>query len=176
VLLGGVYPLTVWAFSTLLFPHQAEGSLVRTADGQIVGSSLIGQEFTAAKYFHSRPSAAGAGYDATSSGGSNLGPTSQKLADSIKQRVADYRAENKTGPAAEVPADAVTASASGLDPEISLANAQQQAQRVADARGLTIGQVSALIDRHTLKRDLGVFGEPGVNVTDLNLALDQESR
>jgi K+-transporting ATPase ATPase C chain len=175
VLLGGVYPLVVWAFGTALFPHQAAGSLVNNADGRIAGSSLIGQTFTGANYFHSRPSAAGAGYDASSSGGSNLGPTSQKLNDAITQRIADYRSENKLDTGTEVPADAVTASASGLDPEISMANARLQAQRVADARGLPIGQVNALIEKHTDGRSLGVFGEPGVNVLLLNLDVDSIS-
>ena len=173
VLLGGIYPLAVWAVGKVIFPRQAEGSLVTDANGQVVGSTLIGQQFTDAKYFHPRPSAAGAGYDPTSSGGSNLGPTSQKLADAIKQRVANYRTENHLAANAEVPADAVTASASGLDPEISLHNAQLQAQRVADARKMTLDQVQTLIDKNTDKRDLGVFGEPGVNVLLLNLDLDK---
>jgi K+-transporting ATPase ATPase C chain len=173
VLLGGAYPLAVWAVGTVVFPHQAEGSLIIGADGRIVGSSLIGQTFTAEKYFHSRPSLAGAGYDATESGGSNFGPTSQKLADEIRQRVANYRAENKLAADAAVPADAVTASASGLDPEISAANARLQAARVAAARGMTVGQVAGLIDANTENRDLGVFGEPGVNVLLLNMELDK---
>ncbi len=172
VLLGGIYPLAVWGFGRLLFPRQAEGSLIADAQGRVVGSALIGQQFVSAKYFHPRPSAAGNGYDPTASGGSNLGPTSRKLADAIKRRVADYRAENGLSADAEVPADAVTASASGLDPEISPRNARLQARRVAEERRLGIDQVLALVDKQTERRDLGVFGEPGVNVLLLNLDLD----
>jgi K+-transporting ATPase ATPase C chain len=134
---------------------------------------LLGQQFTADKYFHSRPSAAGNGYDATSSGGSNLGPTSQKLADAIAQNVADYRAQNSLATNAPVPADAVTASGSGLDPHISLQNAGLQTPRVAKARGLSDAKVRELIQQNCDKPDLGFVGEPGVNVLMLNLALDQ---
>jgi K+-transporting ATPase ATPase C chain len=168
----GVYPLVVFGIGQALFPHKANGSLIVDAKGNIQGSRLIGQAFSADKYFHSRPSAAGNGYDATSSGGSNLGPTSQKLHDSIAQNVADYRAQNGLATNAPVPADAVTASASGLDPHISPQNAELQAPRVAKARGLTLEKVQALIAQHTDRADFGLMGEPGVNVLELNLALD----
>ena len=133
---------------------------------------LLGQGFTAEKYFHPRPSAAGVGYDATSSGGSNLGPTSQKLYDAIKQRVAGYRQENHLPPEQPVPADAITASGSGLDPHISPANAELQARRVARARGLSEQDIRALINQHIEGPDLGMLGDSGVNVLTLNLALD----
>jgi K+-transporting ATPase ATPase C chain len=168
----GIYPLVVFGLGQALFPAKANGSLIVDAHGIVRGSRLLGQQFTAEKYFHSRPSAAGNGYDATSSGGSNLGPTSQKLRDSIAQNIAAYRAENGLATNAPVPADAVTASASGLDPHISLRNAELQAPRVANARGLTVPQVRALIARHTDAPDLTVFGDAGVNVLELNLALD----
>jgi K+-transporting ATPase ATPase C chain len=135
---------------------------------------LLGQGFADAKYFHPRPSAAGNGYDATSSGGSNLGPTSRKLNDAIKERLAAYRAENGLSESAPVPADAVTASGSGLDPEISLRNAELQVARVAKARALSEDKVRELIQQNTNGRDLGVFGDPGVDVLELNLALDQQ--
>src|SRR5678815_1109648 len=133
----GLYPLIVFGISQLLFRDQANGSLITGADGSIRGSKLLGQAFSDPKYFHSRPSAAGNGYDATSSGGSNLGPTSQKLHDSIAQNVADYRSQNGLATNAPVPADAVTASASGLDPHISPENAQLQVARVAKARNIS---------------------------------------
>ena len=137
------------------------------------GSRLLGQEFVDAKYFHPRPSAAGNGYDATSSGGSNLGPTSRKLNDAIKERLAAYRAENGLSESAPVPADAVTASGSGLDPHISLQNAELQTPRVVKARGVAEERVRELIRQNTNGRDFGVFGEPGVNVLQLNRALDR---
>jgi K+-transporting ATPase ATPase C chain len=168
----GLYPLVVFGLGQALFTQRANGSLIVDARGTIRGSRLIGQGFTAEKYFHPRPSAAGAGYDSTSSGGSNLGPTSQKLRDSIAQNVADYRVQNGLATNAPVPADAVTASASGLDPHISAQNAELQSQRVAKARGLSVEQVRALIAQHTNAADFGVLGEPGVNVLELNLALD----
>jgi potassium-transporting ATPase KdpC subunit len=168
----GLYPLVVFGISQALFPAKANGSLIIDASGTIRGSRLIGQQFTADKYFSSRPSAAGNGYDSTSSGGSNLGPTSQKLRDSIAQNIADYRSRNGLGTNVSVPADAVTASASGLDPHISIGNAQLQAPRVAKVRSLTLGRVQALIAQFTDRADLGVLGEPGVNVLELNLALD----
>jgi len=168
----GVYPLVVFGLGQALFPHQANGSLIIDATGTVRGSRLLGQQFTGEKYFHSRPSAAGNGYDATSSGGSNLGPTSQKLRDSIAQNVADYRSQNGLATNAPVPADAVTASASGLDPHISPENAELQAPRVAKARGLPVEKVRQLIAAQTNPPDLGVLGEPGVNVLELNLALD----
>jgi K+-transporting ATPase ATPase C chain len=168
----GLYPLVVFGVSQLLFHDKANGSLIVGKDGTIHGSRLIGQQFTADKYFHPRPSAAGNGYDSTSSSGSNLGPTSQKLADAIKQNIADYRAQNNLGTNTPVPADAVTASASGLDPHISLRNAELQTPRVAKARGLGEDKVRALIRANTDSADLGILGEPGVNVLTLNLALD----
>jgi len=172
VLLCGAYPLAVWAGARTFFPAKAEGSLVSDADGAVRGSALIGQSFTSEKYFNSRPSAAGSGYDAANSSGTNLGPTSQKLADSIKANVAAYRAANGLAADARVPADAVTSSASGLDPHISVANATLQAARVARVRGLPLATVLDLIAQHTDARDLGALGEPGVNVLLLNRALD----
>ena len=171
VLLCGIYPLAVWLVAQGVFPANANGSLV-VRNGKIFGSSLISQGFTAPKYFHPRPSAAGQGYDATSSGGSNLGPTSKKLVETVRQRVDEYRSENNLRPDALVPIDAVTASASGLDPHISLKNALLQAARVARARGLSEDIVLKEIKRYTEGRDLGMLGEPRVNVLMLNLALD----
>ena len=169
----GLYPLIVFGISQLLFHEQANGSLIVSADGTVRGSKLLGQSFSDPKYFHPRPSAAGNGYDATSSGGSNLGPTSRKLDDTIKERIAAYRAENGLSETDPVPADAVTASGSGLDPEISLRNAELQVARVAKTRALSEDKVRGLIQQNTDERDLGVFGDPGVNVLQLNLALDQ---
>ena len=173
VLLCGAYPLAVWAGAQTFFPAQANGSLVTDADGTVRGSTLLAQSFTADKYFQPRPSAAGTGYDATSSSGTNLGPTSQKLNDSIKAAVIAYRTANHLAPDAPVPADAVTSSASGLDPHISAANARLQAPRVAAARHLPLAEVTALLISHTADRDLGIFGEPTVNVLALNRALDR---
>jgi K+-transporting ATPase ATPase C chain len=171
VLCCGIYPAVVWAVGQGLFSHKANGSLV-TVDGKVAGSSLLAQGFTAPKYFHPRPSAAGQGYDAVSSGGSNLGPTSKKLIEDVKQRVADYRTENGLAPDARVPADAVTSSASGLDPHISVRNATLQAARVAKARGIGEKDVLAKVGAHTEGRTLGLLGEPRVNVLTLNLSLD----
>lgn len=171
----GLYPLVVFGISQVLFRDKANGSLITDNTGTVRGSRLLGQQFAADKYFHSRPSAAGNGYDGTSSGGSNLGPTSQKLRDSIAQNIADYRQQNGLTTNAAVPADAVTASGSGLDPHISPENAKLQAPRVAKARGLPPEKVQALIAQHTDSADLGVLGEPGVNVLELNLALDATS-
>ena len=171
VLLCGIYPLVVWLLAQGLFPANANGSLVMR-NGKILGSSLISQGFTAPKYFHPRPAAAGQGYDATSSGGSNLGPTSRKLVETVRQRVDAYRSENNLPPDALVPADAVTASASGLDPHISLKNALLQASRVVKARGLSEDIVLKEIKHYTEGRGLGVLGEPRVNVLVLNLTLD----
>ena len=168
----GLYPLLVFGVGQLLFPDKANGSLIVDARRVIHGSRLIGQPFAADKYFHPRPSAAGNGYDPTSSGGSNLGPTSQKLRDGIVQNLADYRAQNGLATNAPVPADAVTASGSGLDPHISLENAGLQATRVAKARGLSVEQVRDLIQQNTDPASLSVLGDPGVNVLRLNLALD----
>jgi potassium-transporting ATPase KdpC subunit len=168
-----IYPLAVTAISRTAFREKADGSLITDPSGKIIGSSLVGQSFTGEQYFHSRPSAAGTnGYDAASSGGSNLGPTSQKLADQIKERISAYRAANGLEQDQQVPADAVTASGSGLDPHISPANAELQASRVAKARKLPVEKVRELIDAHTDRPDLAVLGDPGVRVLELNLALD----
>jgi K+-transporting ATPase ATPase C chain len=171
----GIYPLAVYGLAQITFRDKANGSLIVGKDGTIHGSCLIGQQFTADKYFISRPSDAGANgmaYDPTSSGGSNLGPTSQKLHDAIAQNIASYRAQNNLATNALVPADAVTASASGLDPHISLRNAELQTPRVAKARGLGEDKVRELIRANTDAASLGFLGEPGVNVLKLNLALD----
>jgi K+-transporting ATPase ATPase C chain len=171
----GLYPLVVFGVSQILFHDQANGSLIVDKDGTIHGSRLLGQQFTADKYFHPRPSDAGANgmsYDPTSSSGSNLGPTSQKLNDAIKQNIADYRTQNNLDTNAPVPADAVTASGSGLDPHISLRNAELQTPRVAKVRGLGEDKVRELIRANTDSASLGFLGEPGVNVLPLNLALD----
>lgn len=171
----GIYPVVVFGISQVLFRDKANGSLIVDSNGTIHGSRLIGQQFTAEKYFHSRPSAAGNGYDATSSGGSNLGPTSKKLADSVAQNIADYRSQNGLGTNEPVPADAVTASASGLDPHISVRNAELQTSRVAKARNLTVDKIRELVRSNTDQPGLGILGEPGVNVLKLNLALDNLS-
>lgn len=168
-----VYPLIVFGISQAFFRDKANGSLIVDPDGTVCGSKLLGQGFTDAKYFHSRPSAAGNGYDAASSGGSNLGPTSQKLNDAIKERVAAYRAENGLSDSQSVPADAVTASGSGLDPHISLQNAKLQLPRVAKARGVSEDKIPELVRQNTQGPDLGILGEPAVNVLQLNRALDQ---
>ena len=168
----GLYPLLVFGIGQILFPDQANGSLIVDKDGTVHGSKLLGQQFTTDKYFWSRPSAAGNGYDATSSGGSNLGPTSTNLATTIAQRISDYRAGNSLATNAPVPADAVTASGSGLDPHISLRNAELQAPRVAKIRSIDVAKVLALVRANTDSASLGFFGEPGVNVLTLNLALD----
>jgi len=172
-LLCGAYPLAVWAGAQALFADRANGSLLVDKDGTVRGSRLLAQNFSSDRYFHPRPSAAGTGYDALNSSGTNFGPTSQKLADSVKAAVADYRAGNSLAATAAVPADAVTSSASGLDPHISLGNAQTQLARVAKARGLAVDQVGALLARQAEGRDWGLFGEPRVNVLLLNVALDQ---
>jgi K+-transporting ATPase ATPase C chain len=173
LLLCGVFPLVIFGAGQLFFPRQANGTLIESKDRRILGSELLGQNFSGAKYFRPRPSAAGAdGYDAANSGGSNLGPTSQKLMDTVKQRVESYRAENGLAADALVPADAVTASGSGLDPHISLRNADLQAPRVARERGYDLATVKTAIAKATDQRSLGIFGEPGVNVLRLNLELD----
>ncbi len=172
IILCGAYPLVVWGIAQVAFPSQANGSLIN-AKGQVVGSRLLGQNFSGAQYFHPRPSAAGdTGYDGTSSGGSNLGPLSQKLTDAVKERVEKYRAENNLPAGTLVPADAVTASGSGLDPHISLGNAGLQAPRIAQSRHLRESTVRSLIDEYRQGPDWGLFGEPRVNVLRLNLALD----
>jgi potassium-transporting ATPase KdpC subunit len=167
----GIYPLVVYGLGRA-FADKADGSIIVDAKGVIRGSKLIGQNFTAAKYFHPRPSSAGNGYDPTSSGGSNLGPTSKKLADAIAQNVTDYRTQNNLATNAPVPADAVTGSASGLDPHISLENAALQAPRVAKERGIKVEDLRAMISQYTDQPDLGFLGDAGVNVLRLNLALD----
>jgi K+-transporting ATPase ATPase C chain len=180
VLLCGVYPAAVWAIGQVAFKHQANGSLVKTS-GKVVGSSLIGQSFSdqdgnaIPKYFQPRPSAAGDGYDPTASGGSQLGPSNPKLWDEVKGRIIAYRQLNGLPDNASVPIDAVTASGSGLDPDISIANAMDQAPRVAKERGLLVGTVVDLVRAHTDGRAWGVLGEKTVNVLDLNLALDKLS-
>lgn len=166
------YPLAVTGIGQTLFPNQASGSLLHDREGKVIGSSLIGQNFTADRYFHPRPSAAGSGYDASSSGGSNLGPTSQKLHDQIQERIAAYRKTNSLPDDVPVPADAVTASASGLDPHISPANARLQADRVARARNFPVNQVTDLLASLVEQPDLGFLGEARINVLRLNLALD----
>ena len=171
VILCGIYPLIVWVLSQGLFPHQANGSLI-IRKGTVVGSTLLAQGFNDPKYFHPRPSAAGQGYDATSSGGSNLGPLSKKLIDTVQRRLEDYRTENSLSPDARVPVDAVTASGSGLDPHISVENALLQVGRVARVRGISKDLLHKLIESRTEGRDLGILGEPGVNVLMLNLDLD----
>ncbi len=170
---GGLYPLAVFVLAQFLFHDQANGSLIVDAKGTVLGSRLIAQSFTSATYFHPRPSAAGHGDDPLSSGGSNLGPTSKKLADAIAQNVANYRTQNGLAADTPVPADAVTSSGSGLDPHISPRNAELQTSRIAKARHLAVDQVAALIRANTDGADLGFLGEPGVNVLRLNLALDR---
>ncbi len=173
VLLGVVYPLVITGLSYLLFKDKAQGSLI-TRDGKIVGSRLIGQSFTGAGYFHSRPSAAGTGYDATASNGTNLGPTSSQLFETnVKNAAAAAQSDNPDSP---VPVDLVTSSASGLDPHISPAAADFQVGRVAKARGMSEDDLRKLVREHTEGRDIGIFGEPRVNVLELNLALDSASK
>jgi len=171
VILCGLYPLATWVLAQGLFPGRANGSLI-VRDGVVAGSSLIGQRFSGPEYFHPRPSAAGEGYDGGRSGGTNLGPLSKALAETVRDRIAAYREENGLDAAAPVPADAVTASASGLDPHISPENARIQARRVSRARGLPEADVLARIGDCTEGRTLGILGEPRVNVLRLNLALD----
>lgn len=171
VLLCGVYPALVWGISQTVFPFRANGSLINR-NGQIAGSRLIGQNFTGPQYFHPRPSAAGDGYDAANSGGSNLGPLSGKLVEQVQQRIAAYHAENALAMTTPIPADAVTASASGLDPHIGIQNAELQSGRVAKARGISESHIRSLVQACTTGPDWGFLGEPGVNVLELNLALD----
>lgn len=169
ILLGIIYPLAVTAIAQLIFPKQANGQLL-WKNGQLVGSHIIGQGFSGAEYFHSRPSAAGNGYDAANSGGSQLGPTNQKLVDRVNADVASAQGDNPSMP---VPIDLVTTSASGIDPHITPAAAEFQMMRVARVRGIEIEQLRALVLKHTEARQLGFLGEPRVNVLELNLDLDE---
>jgi len=170
ILLGVAYPLVVTAIATVLFPANANGQLIQR-DGKPIGSRIIGQAFTGPGYFHSRQSAAGSGYDAANSGGTNLGPTNQKLIDRVRQDAASLQAKN---PGMSVPADLVTTSASGLDPHISPASAEFQVPRVARERGMRADEVQELVAKHTAGRQLGFLGEPRVNVLELNLDLDSK--
>lgn len=172
VLAGVVYPLAVTGVARIAFPSKSQGSLVREG-GVVVGSRLLGQASGGPRYFQPRPSAAGAGYDGAASGASNLGPTNPILLKSVRERMAAYRRANGLSASTKVPVDAVTASASGLDSEISLANARLQAPRVARARALPLARVLALVRENSHGRSLGFLGEPGVNVLELNLALDE---
>jgi len=172
VLLGIIYPLVVTGLAQVIFPRQANGELIRKSGGKIAGSSLIGQPFTSAGYFHSRPSAAGsAGYDPMASGGSNLGPTNKALLDRVSASVQALQAEN---PAAGIPVDLATASGSGLDPHISPASADFQVPRVARERGMSEAEVGAVLREHSEDRQIGFLGEPRVNVLELNLDLDSK--
>jgi K+-transporting ATPase ATPase C chain len=168
ILLGVIYPLVVTGLAQLLFHHKANGQLI-SKSGQVVGSRIIGQGFSGPGYFHSRPSAAGNGYDAANSAGSNLGPTNQKLIARVHQDVTTLRADNRKQP---VPIDLVTTSASGFDPHITPAAAEFQTSRIAKERGIGVDQLRALVARHTEGRQFGFLGEPRVNVLELNLALD----
>jgi potassium-transporting ATPase KdpC subunit len=170
VLFGLAYPLVVTGLAQLIFPHKANGQLI-ARNATVIGSSIIGQGFSAAGYFHSRPSAAGNGYDAANSAGSNLGPTNQKLLDRVKGDVATAQADN---PSAPVPIDMVTTSASGFDPHITPANAEFQMLRIARARGISVEQLRTIVSRHTESRQFGILGEPRINVLELNLDLDQQ--
>ena len=190
VLTGLIFPGVIYLVGQWLFPFQANGSLLYTSDQKLIGSSLIGQNFTSSKYFHSRPSAAGAGYDAAGSSGTNLGPTSSKLIKGIKDDpqtkdvdesypgindlAAAYRQENRLKSDTKIPADAVTRSASGLDPDISPANALLQTSRVATVRNIPEPVIRRLIEANTKPRLIGIFGEPRVNVLELNMALDAQ--
>ena len=191
LLTGALFPAVMWGAAQLLFPDQANGSLIRDRSGKVVGSRLIGQPFAQVKYFHPRPSAAGSGYDGASSSGTNLGPVSAKLINGIdddpttagvdesfpgvNELAATYRSVNGLAATVVLPADAVTRSGSGLDPEISPANALLQLPRVAKARGVAESEVRALVEKQTKGRFLMIFGEPRVNVLELNLALDERA-
>ncbi len=173
VIACGIYPASVALAGRVLYPGKADGSLIRSGDGT-AGSSLLARGFSGERFFHPRPSAAGDGYDALKSGGSNLGPLSKKLIETVRARVQAYRAENGLPPETPVPADAVTASGSGLDPHISLENARIQAGRIARARGLAVEEIMSLVRRHSRGRTLGVLGAPRVNVLELNLDLERK--
>jgi len=174
VILGVAYPLVVTAIAQVGWGDTADGSLIER-DGVVVGAQRIGQPFVSPRYFHPRPSAAGDGYDGSASSGSNLGPTNPAFLVAIGERVEAYRSENGLGDDVLVPVDAVTTSASGLDPHISVRNAQLQAARVASARGMTLDEVLGEVGEHTTDRPLGILGDPGVNVLELNIALDAAS-
>jgi len=176
VITGLVYPGVVTALSQLLFPHRADGSLIQSASGQVIGSELIGQPFARPEYFHPRPSAAGNGYDGTASGGTNKGPTDVKLADTLIAQAVDSAVKLDGGVKGRIPSDLVTASGSGLDPHISPASALLQVERVARARHADSAVVRALVERHIEGPQLGFFGDPRVNVLVLNLALDSLTR
>jgi K+-transporting ATPase ATPase C chain len=171
VLLGVIYPLVVTRLALVMFPAKAGGSLIEK-DGKVIGSTLIGQPFSGPSYFHSRPSAAGSGYDGTASGGTNFGPTSQKLMDNVKAAAESLREEN---PGSPVPIDMVTASASGLDPHITPAAAEFQVPRIARERRLSEDEVRRIVREHAEGRQFGILGEPRVNVLELNLALDERN-
>lgn len=171
ILTCGLYPAAVWVVGHGFFPHKADGSLILSEE-KVMGSSLLAQAFVGPQYFRPRSSAAGQGYDVTQSGGTNWGPLSKKLVDTVRDRVVAYRTENDLSPDTPVPADAVTASASGLDPHISLKNAMIQAKRIAKARGISVEAVMKKIKAHTEGRTFGILGEPRVNVLMLNLDLD----
>jgi K+-transporting ATPase ATPase C chain len=174
VILGVAYPLVVTAIAQVGWGDTADGSLIER-DGVVVGAQRIGQPFVSPRYFHPRPSAAGDGYDGSASSGSNLGPTNPAFLVAIGERVEAYRSDNGLGDDVLVPVDAVTTSASGLDPHISVRNAQLQAARVASARGMTLDEVLGEVGEHTTDRPLGILGDPGVNVLELNIALDAAS-
>jgi K+-transporting ATPase ATPase C chain len=173
IALGMIYPVVIWGLGTLLFHHQAAGSLIAGANGAVIGSELVGQNFTKPQYFVGRPSAAGKGYDPTATGGTNLGPTSKKLIDATKSTIAALR---KANPDAEgpIPMDLVTSSASGIDPDISPEGAYYQAPHVAKARAMPLDAVRAIVAAHVTPRQFGLLGEPRVNVLDLNRALDAQ--
>lgn len=171
VITGLIYPAAVTGMAQALFPRQANGSLV-TVSGRVVGSALIGQPFSRPEYFHPRPSAAGTGYDATASSGTNKGPTDAKLADTLIAQAVDSAVKNDGAVKGRIPSDMVTASGSGLDPDISPANARLQVPRVARARGVPEAQIAAILARHVQGRQFGFFGEPRVNVLLLNIAVD----
>jgi K+-transporting ATPase ATPase C chain len=173
VALGFIYPVVIWGIGTVLFHHQAEGSLVMDKSGTVIGSELVGQNWTKPQYFAGRPSAAGKGYDPTQTGGTNLGPTSKKLIDGTKSTIAALKKANPdaTGP---IPMDLVTSSASGIDPDISPEGAYYQVPRVAKARGMTVDAVRGVVAAHITPRQLGLLGEPRVNVLELNRALDAQ--